>query len=82
MTPGIRNANHCDDNKPNAEVVEDGVNGLLVQNSVESLAEGMLHFVKKPECLDAVKPMQSRCARVKPGVKLQRCMNKEFIIHF
>ena len=43
------------DNKPNAEVVVDGVNGLLVQNSVESLAEGMLHFVKKPEFLERCK---------------------------
>ena len=43
------------DNKPNAEVVEDGVNGLLVQNSVESLGGGMLHFVKKPEFLERCK---------------------------
>lgn len=33
------------DNEPNRDVVEDGVNGLLVQNSIESLAEAMLRFV-------------------------------------
>jgi glycosyltransferase involved in cell wall biosynthesis len=33
------------DNEPNRDVVENGVNGLLVQNSIESLAEAMLRFV-------------------------------------
>lgn len=30
------------DNQPNREIVEDGVNGLLIKNSVESLAQAML----------------------------------------
>ena len=39
------------DNKPNAELIEDGVNGILIQNSVEGLTEGMLYFMKNPEVL-------------------------------
>jgi glycosyltransferase involved in cell wall biosynthesis len=34
------------DNVPNSDVVEHGVNGLLVDNSAEGLAEGMLRFVR------------------------------------
>jgi glycosyltransferase involved in cell wall biosynthesis len=33
------------------DAVEDGVNGLLVRNSVESLAEGMLRFIDDPTFL-------------------------------
>ena len=33
------------DNEPNREVVENELNGLLVQNSNESLAKAMLRFV-------------------------------------
>lgn len=33
------------DIEPNREIVQNGVNGLLVQDSVEGLAEGMLRFV-------------------------------------
>ncbi len=39
------------DIEPSREVVEDGVNGLLVQNSVESLSEGMLRFVNDRDFL-------------------------------
>lgn len=34
------------DIKPNREIIEHGVNGLLVQNSIECFAEGMLRFVE------------------------------------
>jgi glycosyltransferase involved in cell wall biosynthesis len=40
------------DNEPNREVVEPGVNGLLVQNSVSDLAEGMKRFMIDPGFLD------------------------------
>ena len=43
------------DIEPSREVVEDGVNGLLVQNSVESLAEGMLRFVNDRDFLKRCK---------------------------
>jgi glycosyltransferase involved in cell wall biosynthesis len=33
------------DHEPNREVVRDGVNGVLVQNTADSLAAGMLRFV-------------------------------------
>jgi glycosyltransferase involved in cell wall biosynthesis len=36
----------------NREVVENGINGLLVQDSVESLAEGMLRFITDQDFLN------------------------------
>jgi len=33
------------DNEPNREIVQDGVNGILIQDSVESLGNAMLRFV-------------------------------------
>ncbi len=39
------------DNEPNRDVVEDGENGLLVQNTPESLAEGISRFVLDREFL-------------------------------
>jgi glycosyltransferase involved in cell wall biosynthesis len=39
------------DNQPNRDVVEHGVNGLLVQNSIEGLAQGMLRFVQDADLL-------------------------------
>lgn len=41
------------DNQPNREIVQDGVNGLLVTNSAESLAQAMLRFVRDPRFLAA-----------------------------
>jgi glycosyltransferase involved in cell wall biosynthesis len=43
------------DNLPNRDVVEQGVNGLLIQNSVDALAEGMLCFVRDRELLQSCK---------------------------
>jgi glycosyltransferase involved in cell wall biosynthesis len=37
----------------NREVVENGINGLLVQDSVEGLAEGMLRFITDQDFLNA-----------------------------
>jgi glycosyltransferase involved in cell wall biosynthesis len=39
------------DIEPNRELVQDGVNGVLVQDSVESLAEGMLRFLEDHDFL-------------------------------
>jgi glycosyltransferase involved in cell wall biosynthesis len=39
------------DTPPNLDLVEQGVNGLLADNSVESLSRGMLRFVLDPDFL-------------------------------
>lgn len=40
---------------PNRELVEDGVNGLLVTNTAASIAEAMLRFVQDPTFLSAAR---------------------------
>ncbi len=40
------------DFEPNRDIVEDGVNGLLVKSSVECLAEGMLRFIVDRDFLE------------------------------
>jgi glycosyltransferase involved in cell wall biosynthesis len=40
------------DNAPNREVVENGVNGLLVENHPEGLARGMLSFIQDRDFLE------------------------------
>lgn len=40
------------DNDPNRDYVEDGVNGVLVQNSVGNLAEAMLRFIVDRDFLE------------------------------
>lgn len=53
------------DIEPSREVVEDGVNGLLVHNSVESLTEGMLRFVNDR---DFLKRCQANARMMRRGI--------------
>jgi glycosyltransferase involved in cell wall biosynthesis len=37
---------------PNQELIDDGVNGLLVQNNADSIAQAMLRFIEEPDFLE------------------------------
>lgn len=41
------------DNEPNRDIVQDGINGLIVQNTAEDIARGMLRFVGERAFLES-----------------------------
>jgi len=40
------------DFRPNRELIEEGINGLLVANSAEDIAQAMLRFIQEPSLLE------------------------------